>query len=62
VSVSPNAKYLGFVASYRNINNGRWRSIVQLNPGSKTTYINLNLESRGFSAKKNTNKHFWNKF
>ncbi len=44
--LATNAEYLAVTASYRNINNTKWRRIVKLSK-DKTTKIKLDLESQG---------------
>ena len=51
VTLSPNAKYLGIVAAYRNVNNGKWHSIIKLTDSAHHhTNVMLNLESQGFTS------------
>ena len=48
--LSPNTKYIGIVAAYRNIDHAKWQSLLKIPKGAKRVAINLNLESEGLVA------------
>ena len=47
-SIDPSAKYIGVLAAFRDLDNARWRSFVQL-PDEKNIYLRIDLESLAVS-------------
>ncbi len=44
------AKYIGIVASYRNIDHSKWRQLVQIPKPGRTTYIWADCQSQAIKA------------
>jgi|GEM_PF-1719843 len=67
VQIDSDVKYIGIIASYRNINNAIWRTVVTIPnihdkkikylPASKSIPIDLNLQSNEMHVV--TNKRSW---
>ena len=51
VTLSPNTKYLGITAAYRNINQAKWKAILTVPPKTHKVKLSLILESQGLYAK-----------
>lgn len=49
-TLSPNTKYLGIVAAYRNIDQSTWHTTVPVNANTSSMTINLSLESQGLTV------------
>ena len=48
--LSPNTKYIGITAAYRNISQKRWKEIIKLPPKDKKLYIHVIVQSSGLVA------------
>jgi len=44
--LSPNTRYIGIIAAYRNLDHAVWRKVIKLNPKQKNISISINLESQ----------------
>lgn len=47
-TIDPSTKYIGVLAAFRDLDNARWRSFVQL-PEEKKIYVRIDLESLAVS-------------
>ena len=49
--ISPQTRYLGIIAGYRNIQISDWRQVIPVAPGISTMSIQINLASQSLVAK-----------
>ncbi len=48
--ITTNTRYIGIIASYRNIDQASWRKVLTVPQSSSHLAVNINLESQSLSA------------